>query len=321
SSPYYPGVKPMRRIRARARWNLVDYNLFLGFVEEWPQEWPEAGKGARVRISAVDAFKVLNLYQLSAGYASHLTGTRMGTVLTAAGIGTAERSLDAGQSTLAESGALTSSALQHLQDVAETENGLFFVDPGGTVVFQDRHHRILNESSASGTIGDAATEIRYGDVATVYGDSQIWNQAVITPSGGTADTITDAASTASYWTRTLERSLLISSQTEGRSAGQYLISRFKDPYLHIPTVTLVGARDTTQWPTILGLDISNRVLFRFRPPSGGTVAEDEHVEAIAHRITGDWRVGLNLSAADAQGYWVMGDAANSLVGVTTRPTY
>src|SRR5947209_69592 len=37
---YYPNVLPMRKLRVRATHNAVTYNLFTGYVEEWPQEWP-----------------------------------------------------------------------------------------------------------------------------------------------------------------------------------------------------------------------------------------------------------------------------------------
>ena len=324
--PYYPGIKPTRRVRVRARWGVTDYNLFHGYIDEWPLEWPEFAKDAIVRVEATDAFKILNLHDLAGqSYASHLTGTRLGTVLADAGFGTAEYDLDEGQSTLVASGTITSTrALPHAQDVVETENGVLFVDGGGTVIFQDRHHRILNETAVAGTVADTVGAIRYRGAAGVYGDSQLWNQARVTPSGGTTETVVDASSTAIHYTRSLDRSLLVADQSEALNCAQYLTGRYATPTLHIPSVEIVGARDTDLWPTILAREISDRILFELRPAGGGTISEEGHIEMLSYRVArepNDFRVGWRMSSVDNQAGWVAGDPVNSLAGVTTRSVY
>lgn len=325
SSPYTPNVRPMRRIRARARWNNVDYNLFHGYAEAWTPTWQAGGLDSIVTVTAADLFKVLTLHELvGRSYPSQATGARMGTVLVDVGFGTAAVNLDGGQSTLAASGTLTSTkALEHLLSVAESENGLFFADAGGTPVFQGRHHRILNESASSGTIGDTSGALRYNDARTSYDDSQIWNQVRVTPASGTAETAVDPSSTARYFTRTLDRSYLISSQNEAFAASQYLLSRFSEPSLRIPQVTIVGARDTTTWPTVLGREFSDRVTFVRHHPSGGTIMKDEYVEGIQHSVqkAGEWLVSFDLSPADLQAYWVLDDPVLSVLGTSTRPAY
>lgn len=60
SGPYYPNLKPTRRIAAAARWNSTDYPLMTGFTEGYPQEFPGAGFDAVVRLSASDWFYPLN---------------------------------------------------------------------------------------------------------------------------------------------------------------------------------------------------------------------------------------------------------------------
>ena len=68
SGPYYPYVLPGRRMRIRAG-TPNTFTLFDGYIEAWPQSW-EAQRAARVHITAVDAFKMLNLRRLPAAYAA-----------------------------------------------------------------------------------------------------------------------------------------------------------------------------------------------------------------------------------------------------------
>lgn len=69
SSPYAPNVIPMRQIRISAVWSAVTYPLFTGYIEDWAQDWlprPIYASGdAQVSIRAVDAFKILSLYQMA----------------------------------------------------------------------------------------------------------------------------------------------------------------------------------------------------------------------------------------------------------------
>ena len=39
SSPFYPNIKPMKKIRMRATYSAVTYDLFVGFVTGWPPDW------------------------------------------------------------------------------------------------------------------------------------------------------------------------------------------------------------------------------------------------------------------------------------------
>lgn len=58
SSPYYPNVVPMRRIRFRSHRNGVTYHRFSGYVTDIKPAWapPRAGK---VEMQAVDGFEIL----------------------------------------------------------------------------------------------------------------------------------------------------------------------------------------------------------------------------------------------------------------------
>lgn len=65
SSPYYPNVVPMSRVRVKATWLGVTYTRFVGYINAWPNNFDLTSWDATVTINATDAFKVFNLMQLA----------------------------------------------------------------------------------------------------------------------------------------------------------------------------------------------------------------------------------------------------------------
>ena len=322
---YSPNVLPMRRVRVLAQWNSVTYNLFHGHIEDWPLSFPNDGKNALVGVRAVDALAVLNLFDLAGkSYAAQVADVRGSAVLVDCGFGTAEMNLRTGQSTMVASGTISSQTAQSMiLDVSASENGLWFVNAGGTWVFQDRHFRQTQKSATSGTVGTQGGQIGYRDIRTTYGAQDLANIIKVTASGGTTETTTDASSTATYYQRTItwpvSGTYLVSSQAEALAAAQYIKAIYSTPALRIPEVVAVPAGATANWPTVLAAELSDRLTIRHVRPDGGTITGDKHLEGIGHAASfeRDWAVTLSLSDADAQAFWILGDANLSLLGDTT----
>lgn len=76
ASPYVTGtanpggaaglVTTMRRIRIRASWDGTTYNVWRGYVEDWPQEWDDGGTYGRATLTGSDAISVLSAVDLQA---------------------------------------------------------------------------------------------------------------------------------------------------------------------------------------------------------------------------------------------------------------
>lgn len=67
TGPYYPNVKPWRRIRISGVHSATTYNQFVGYVESWPPDWP-GQTDATVTLSCVDAFALFALHKLEIPY-------------------------------------------------------------------------------------------------------------------------------------------------------------------------------------------------------------------------------------------------------------
>lgn len=325
TSPYYPGVRRVRWCRVSAVWAGVTYRRWTGLIEVWSQTWPAAGRDAVVTITATDALKVLNLFDLDGvSFTSQLSSARVSSVLTEAGI--TASSVETGLTTVAASGPYTAggmSALAHLIEVEQSENGLLFADGSGQVVFQNRHHRILEADSvvAVDVIGDADGEIPYRVANLDLDDGFLWNTVVVTPDGGTEETSTDTASIAVHFERRLTRAILSASQTDALNTAQFLVQRYADPTSRIPKLEVICAKATGKWPVVLAAENSDR--FTWHRSAVADITMDVFVERVSDTVVPgqEWRVAFDLSPAVDQEGWVAGDAALSLAGDTTRAVY
>lgn len=358
NSTYYPGVKRMRWIRARAYWQSAYYTRWTGLVESWSQEWPSAGHDATCVVRATDAFKILSLYDLGdLSFTETTTGGRIAEVLDVVGCGVG--SIDAGQTTIPDDGPLSvgTKALSYIQDIAETENGLVFADQDGNIRFQDRHYRINETTSlvSIATIGDGATvgdtlvleedgvsqirlednsgslapeeasaaveEIPYATGQLDYDDSDVWPTVQVTPKDGTLETASNVISQSLHFDRVLSRTSMSDSQVEALAAAQWLSGIYADPAPRIPTVELQGRADSSWWTTILGITMSQRYTWIRR--AAETISTDVHVERITETVDPyqGWRTSLQFSPATNSSYWLLETAGFGELDETATLAY
>jgi hypothetical protein len=72
AGPYWPNVLPMRRLRIRATYDTVTYDVFNGYIDRWEQQY-EHPQVAYAIVTATDAFKVLAAKDLpSSAYATEV---------------------------------------------------------------------------------------------------------------------------------------------------------------------------------------------------------------------------------------------------------
>lgn len=328
---FYPNVKPMRRVRLRARWPKgptgTTYNRFVGFIgDEFPQLYPNAGNDATVPVTAYDGFGVLALAKLPTTFSrpAELSGARITAVLDQIGWPSADRSVAAGVAQLAAfTVTADTTALKHLQDVQDAEGGALFIERGGSLVFQDRHWRNLSERTSRATFATTAngeSGLHYGDVDVRYG-GRIWNGAQITPSSGTVQESNDTASQADYYPRVITKSLPMSSNADALALAQYIVQFNKSPSLRCYSMSLSGASDPVRlWPAILNLQISHHVTVRATPPAEtGTYSFEQSIEGREETITpSSWTMKFQMSPADLATYWTLG---TSTLGVDTVLAY
>jgi hypothetical protein len=331
SSPYYPNVVPMQKIRIRATYSAVTYDLYVGFIESWPPDWP-GGLDVYTTISCVDAFKFFASVKLNGAYSNEFVGNSIETWLTAIGWpGAGDREVYSAASQIQSGTFVNTPALQHFQNAADVESGLFFMGAGGKATFHNRYYRLTNSLTSAATFGDAASgELPWLKLASAFDDSQIWNEIRITRTGGVEQVATDSVSQAKYFTRTLTRTLPMLSDSEALGLAQYLAGLYALPIFRFTSITLDGLMDDLLWPHILGRAISERITVLERPPPiTAAIQQDCYIEAISHDIQARedgtfWRVTFGLSSAEGlagSGFWVLDSTVYSVLDSTTKLGY
>lgn len=326
SSPYYPNVVPMKKIRISATYSAVTYRLFTGFIEGWPPDWP-GGLDVKTTIRCVDAFTYFAKKKLNGAYANEYSGDSINTWLTNISWPVADRAVYAGQSQIQGGTFVNTPALTHFQNVADVESGLFFMAGDGKAIGHNRHYRLTNSLTSLATFDDSAgATLPWLKVSSSFDDQQIWNEARITRTGGVEQVATDTVSQAAYFTRTLTKTLPCLSDTEALYLAQWLIGLYALPIFRFTSITLDGLMADALWPYMLSLEISNRITVTQRPPPIGTaITQDCYIESVAFDVAQDrFLVTFGLSSAAAlagSSFWILQDAVYGVLDSTTKLAY
>jgi hypothetical protein len=345
-SPYYPYVLPMRKIRVSATWQSVTYYLFTGYIERWPLSW-EAPKWGAVDVVATDGLAALSQASLSGDFAEELTGARITEILTAAawsnstpaaGFWTLDTStlgttttlsygvsatlIDDGQSlvqaaTIPDDGSET--ALAHIQEIADAERGVFFIDGQGRAVFHDRSHRFNLASSV--TFADSAfssTRLPYQDLVPDFDVTRIVNEVKVTRTGGVTQTASDGQSIQAFLRRTLSLTPPLTTDTEALVQAQFELALRKDAELRFDKLTVMPAGYTSTWPHALGRELGDKITVEHTTGASSaitaeTLSQTCFIEAIDHTVGADfakWETSFQLSpASHFEQFFVLGTAA------------
>jgi hypothetical protein len=326
SSALYPDIRPMAPIKIQAISSTVTYDLFTGFVESWVPSWEGAHRQGMdfVKFAAADGMKVLNLATVTTTRGVETTGARIEALLNAINWPADLMDIEIGQSNVQAVTLTDANVLSHIQEVAASESGQFFIATDGTATFFDRFHATLLDD-VNDVWGDTGTEKRYASVTPSYDDQTIWNRVVVTANALADQVAEDIASQSEFSgpigarPRTLSISTLLTSTADMLERAEFLVAKYAVPRQRIAALAIdQGSLDDAQWPRILNKDLHDRVLVRKRP-AGDMIEQPSFIEGIA--ITDDaghWRITWNLSStALQQGQWELGVVGKSELGVTT----
>lgn len=329
SSPYYGYIQPWKKINIRARYNYNIYDLYTGYVESWnPDFILRPIKAPIMQLVCADGIKSVSqlLLNNSTGYSVEASGTRIGNVLDTLGWPSTSRSLDTGQSNVQATGVLTNTnAMSHSFTVQDTELGIMFVSPSGSMVYQDRHARLKSPYTTSqATFGDSAGELGYTEILLAHEDLRIYNDIRITRLTGTEQVATSTTSIDAYGKRGLQKpSLLMTSDIDALAQAQYLLNRYQQPAMRVKQIKIKSNSDPSNlYPKTLGYDISTRITIKLAQAS---LNKDYHIEGIRHTWDVKNAEGLQtiwmLTDAANQGAWVLDSSTDSILGTTTIPAY
>ena len=309
-SPYYTYLNPMRKMTITATYASVTYPIFAGYITGYNTSTPKFdGDIVYTTITAVDGFRLFQnaqFFGVTGAVAGETTGTRIGKILDTIGWPTTLRDIDTGLTTVQADPATQRTALQALQTVATTEYGAIYMDTTGRCTFQDRN---LTVSSVAGTpvvFKDDGTAIGYFDVKWVFDDTQVYNLATVTRTGGSVQTVSDAASIATYFTHSYNQSgLLMETDSVALDYAQAFVSSRKDTTSRVDELTLDLQQDNYTAGTVaaLSLDFFSPISVTTTQPNNTTLSKTVQVFNISHSITpNSWKTRLGTAEPIIDGF-------------------
>lgn len=148
-SPFYPNVKPGLPVRAALYVGAKRYPLFYGFAERLPRTERIGDIYTQRQLDLTDGFALLAAAGVGGyTYGEQTSDARVNAVLNDIGWPERDRRIGVGASTMQEkefAGSDDTRAQQHLNNVADSENGLLFVDGAKNLVFIGRHELLLDD--------------------------------------------------------------------------------------------------------------------------------------------------------------------------------
>lgn len=328
ASPYYPNVRPMRKLQLVMTYDGVVYPVFTGFAESWPQQTIE-GIVQIVPLEAIDGFGPLALTRLSWSYPVQRGDMRVTAILNDAAWPAADRLIGMSSTVMQAVTLQGQDALTHLFDVEMAENGHVFVRADGRVAWQGRHQRLRPPmTSVLATFSDAhGSDLPYADLVYEYDAAWIRNTIRTSVIGGPVHTRIDVTSQARYFPRGLDRTDLHGEDSnEALDAAEWLLARYKEPRLRVTQLVIEPQTEPgLLFPQVLGREIGDRIRVKRTPLGGGPIIDQEVlIEGIRHEWGAGrvWRTTWQLSLADPElSVWLLGDAIYSVLGTTTRMVY
>lgn len=291
SSPYYGLLQPLRKIQASAIYGGVTYGLFGGYITEYRYTYPRGQETGYVDFICYDAFRLMynsNVTTVTGGTAGQTTAQRVQSILTMIAWPGAFTSIGTGATTCVADPGTLRTVLEAIQTAEFTEQGAFYIDHNGVATFKGRQF-VYDAQAASPTIfNQDGTGINYAGITFALDDKTIVNKATVTRIGGTAQTYSDAASIASYFTRSITATdMLMQTDANALSLATAYVDTRKDTSIRIETISLdlTTPSYTAGVTAALELDFFDTVDITNEQPGGSTINKKLQVQGIAHTIT------------------------------------
>ena len=280
-----PGLSPLRQIRITRNSTVIYRGRVVDFTYDYvgPKQIPQV-----TILAADDLFILSNSFLNAFTPSAELSSARVSTILdrTEVGWSASLRDITTGTATLGNYAiAEGTNALDYLRKIDAAERGRIFVRASdGDLVFQPRIGNTL--SAPSVTFADNGTNTPYRDVFVDFTVDSVLNRVTVQRPGGTAQTATDNASIALYFTQaeTITDSLL-STDAQALTLANYLLEGSPEPRFS-GVETFFGSLTTVQKNAVAAVEIGETIAVTrtFTTGSPLNVTEELTVEGISHRI-------------------------------------
>jgi hypothetical protein len=319
SSPYYPYLVPLRKLRISATTATKDAFLFSGYTTEYRYTFPQGQEIGYVDIYCSDAFKLFNLAQVqtvTGASSTQSTGTRIGKILDQINFPSNMRTLATGESLCQADPATLRTALNAMKNCEFSEQGAFYIDGSGTAVFKSRNQVV---SSISGTPIEfnQTTGIPYKNLVYAFDDKLVINQASITRVGGTAQFAQNATSVERYFPHQYSATdLVIDTDASALNIARTYVATRAETTIRIDAMTVDLLDPDVPTDTMIALDYFQNLRITNVGEGGSTIVKTLQVQGLSWRISpNSMDVTVTTLEPITDGF-VIGSAERGIIGVS-----
>jgi len=319
SSIYYPYLVPLRKIRVSATTTTAQEFLFSGYTTEYRYYYDQAENVGYVDIYAADAFRLLNLAQVTTvtdSGAGQATGTRIGKILDEIDFPANMRTISTGQSLCqADPGTLRTS-LSAIQNAEFSEQGAFYFDGSGTAIFKSRNQV---QSSISGTPIDfnQTGDIPYKNLVFAFDDKLIINTASIQRIGGTAQVYQNADSVTKYFPHQYSaQDLVIDTDANALNIAATFVATHAETTIRIDAMTVDLLDPAVPTDTMIGLDYFTNVRISNIQPDSSSIVKTLQVQGLKWEISPNAMQCTVTTLEPIVDGFIIGSAERGIIGVS-----
>jgi len=319
SSIYYPFLVPLRKIRVAATTTTAQEFLFSGYTTEYRYYYDQAENVGYVDIYAADAFRLLNLAQVTTvtdSGAGQATGTRIGKILNEIDFPANMRTISTGQSLCQADPGTLRTALSAIQNVEFSEQGAFYFDGSGTAIFKSRNEVA---SSISGTPIDfnQTGDIPYKNLVFAFDDKLIINTASIQRIGGTAQVYQNADSVTKYFPHQYSaQDLVIDTDANALNIAATFVATHAETTIRIDAMTVDLLDTAVPTDTMIGLDYFTNVRISNIQPDGSTIVKTLQVQGLRWEISPNAMQCTVTTLEPIVDGFIIGSAERGIIGVS-----
>ena len=337
SSPYYPYLIPLRKIRIYAQLTVSglpqEVNLFSGYITSYDTGfYSGVYDTSTVTLQCVDGFRLLNNVATGAApipgcTAGQLSGTRVNEILDFATWPGSQRIGNPGNSTMQADPGQNRSVLAAIQTVEQSEFGAFFMSRSGKTIFYERDTLSKKAALPPRYYTDTPsgpTEFTYTNLDFAYDDQLILNDVTITRNNdGVGPAVPqnwdDAASKEKFFIKSGQRTgLLLQTDAEALNQAQTLVAARKNAELRIEsfTVNMYAVTSEANSLTNLTSDIYDLVYVTKQMSGGSTMEQELFIQGVQHDITPTtWNIKL-LTAEPLIQAFILDSPSQGILGNT-----
>lgn len=322
AGPYYGQILPMRQVKISTTYAATSYPLFTGFIYSWDWQWADqAASYAIVTVQLVDAFRLFSLSNFSTitgGAAGDLPGVRIGQILDKVQWPSTLRTLGTGDTRLEADPGTERNALSAIQAIEQSDLGAFFIDATGKAIYLSRADLALKAIETPVVFDDDGTNVAYQQLDVNLDDIDLANQVTIGRTGGTPQTVSDAASISSFFTRSLSNtSLVMETDAIALSRATAILNYRKTPRLRIDSITLDLSEVSSRLIPGLSLDIGEPITVNRDMANNTQLNATITVNGISHDITPDRWITRFTTAYPLSQAFILGNSQFGILGTST----